>query len=130
MARRVTDRTRNDRTLKQVLKAVQDYLANGGSWVKVLIGLGAIVVALWGFFGFDDRLDAAENRLASSAVKVEMIDEAVDQVETDVGNLQDGISRAVRQLEKVELLLTDLQEIRDELVEAIKDAGGGKSRGG
>lgn len=97
--------------LNSILDALQ------GSWSKIAILFLGVLIALWGAFRFDDRID-------QNSAGLEKLQTRVTRLTGSVDNLESGVRSAARELGHINVLLGDLADIRDELVNAVKDARG------
>lgn len=105
---------------KTILELARRYFSSGGSMVKLAIAVGATILAIWGAFSFDDRLETTETALDVVEADVITIETELDNVADDLRDLQDGIGEAADDLEGINKLLRDLQGIREDLIRIVK----------
>lgn len=102
-----------------LIEALRNYLTSGGSWIKLALAIGTIIVLLWSAFSFDDRLAAQDRELAHTVQVVADLRGDVAGLEEDVGRIQEGVGEAARDLDQINRLLRELQQIRQELIDSV-----------
>lgn len=125
-------RTKDEEARTQLLQAIKEFFAtNGGASGKLLLGIGAIIVAMWTLLGLGPRISEAEQGIASNDVRltilttdVTQLAADVDDVSKDLADFRSSLSEAAVALDEVKALIEDLQKIRKELIEAANPGGG------
>lgn len=103
--------------LEGVFAKIADLFTDGKTWIKIAVAVGAIVVAMWGFFGFGDRLDRTDARISRVTQRVAENEERLEELE----RIDDKLNRLNQEADDLDDALFDIKRaIRSAIADAIR----------